>query len=166
MKVNLGTDADQPNPFQWYDYRELFQNLYFVEIVTAETIRPITMFSLHVQGWRRRCRYRLMLSTLPSPPPVSTHADWTKYVQLSCWPRCSQHRIWSGTHTNLDKDCLVRMHFFWVGWDWVHLGCRPLFGQLYQPRMIDDERGAAYGMRIGKGNRSIRRKPVPVPLLF
>jgi hypothetical protein len=34
---------------------------------------------------------------------------------------------------------------------------------LYQPRMID-ECGAVGGMRIGRGNRSTRRNPVPVPL--
>jgi hypothetical protein len=33
---------------------------------------------------------------------------------------------------------------------------------LYQPRMIDDY-GAVGGMRIGRGNRSTRRKPAPVP---
>jgi hypothetical protein len=26
-----------------------------------------------------------------------------------------------------------------VGWDWVHLVRRPLFGLLYQPRMMDDD---------------------------
>jgi hypothetical protein len=36
---------------------------------------------------------------------------------------------------------------------------------LYQPRMIDDDDyGAVGGMRIGRGNRSTRRKPAPVPL--
>jgi hypothetical protein len=35
---------------------------------------------------------------------------------------------------------------------------------LYQPRMIDDERGAVGGMRIGGANRRTQRKPVPVPL--
>jgi hypothetical protein len=34
----------------------------------------------------------------------------------------------------------------------------------YQPRMIDNECGAVDGMRIGKGNKSTRRKPAPVPL--
>jgi hypothetical protein len=34
---------------------------------------------------------------------------------------------------------------------------------LYQPRMIGDD-GAIGGMRIGRGNRSTRRKPAPVPL--
>jgi hypothetical protein len=51
-----------------------------------------------------------------------------------------------------------------VGWDWIHLVRRPLTGLLYQPRMIDDERGAVGGLRIGRGNRSARRKPTPVPL--
>jgi hypothetical protein len=37
-------------------------------------------------------------------------------------------------------------------------------GLLYQPRMIDDECGAVGGMRIGRGNRSTRRKPAPLPL--
>jgi hypothetical protein len=31
-------------------------------------------------------------------------------------------------------------------------------------RMIDDDYGALGGMRIGRGNRSTRRKPAPVPL--
>jgi hypothetical protein len=52
-----------------------------------------------------------------------------------------------------------------VGWDWVHLVRRPLFGLLYQPRMIDDDEcGAVGGKRLGRGNRSTRRKPAPVPL--
>jgi hypothetical protein len=41
---------------------------------------------------------------------------------------------------------------------------RPLIGLLYQPRLIDDECGAFGGMRIGRGNRSTRKKPAPVPL--
>jgi hypothetical protein len=42
---------------------------------------------------------------------------------------------------------------------------RPLTGLLYQPRMIGDgDRGEIGGMKIGRGNRSIRRKPAPAPL--
>jgi hypothetical protein len=37
-------------------------------------------------------------------------------------------------------------------------------GLLYQPRMIDDDYGVVGGMRIGRGNRSTRRKPAPVSL--
>jgi hypothetical protein len=36
---------------------------------------------------------------------------------------------------------------------------------LYQPQMIDDgDYGATGGMKIGRGNRSTRRKPAPAPL--
>jgi hypothetical protein len=47
------------------------------------------------------------------------------------------------------------------------LGTSATAGLLYQPRMIDDDDddyGAVGGIRIGRGNRSTRRKPVPVPL--
>jgi hypothetical protein len=54
--------------------------------------------------------------------------------------------------------------FLGVGWDCVHLVRRPLFDLLYQPRMIDDACGAVGGMRIGRGNGCIRRKPAPVQL--
>jgi hypothetical protein len=37
-------------------------------------------------------------------------------------------------------------------------------GLLYHPRLIDDDYGAVGGMRIGRINRSTRRKPAPVPL--
>jgi hypothetical protein len=59
----------------------------------------------------------------------------------------------------LDKQ--NQLFFRGAGWEWVHLLRRPLFGLLYQPVMIDvDEYGAVNGMRIGKGNQSIWRKPV------
>jgi hypothetical protein len=44
------------------------------------------------------------------------------------------------------------------------LGASATVGLLYQPRMIDDECGIVRGMTIGRGNRSTRRKPAPVPL--
>jgi hypothetical protein len=60
----------------------------------------------------------------------------------------------------------MRSRFYnFLGWfETVHLVRRPLTGLLYQPRMIDDVCGAVCGMRIDRGNRSIRRKPAPVPL--
>jgi hypothetical protein len=51
---------------------------------------------------------------------------------------------------------------------WVRLS--PLrtaatIGLFCQPQMIDDgDCGAIGGMKIGRGNRSTRRKPAPVPL--
>jgi hypothetical protein len=57
---------------------------------------------------------------------------------------------------------------FLVSWGGVRLsplGTSTTVGLLYQPRMIDgDDYGAVGGMRIGRGNRSTRRKPAPVPL--
>jgi hypothetical protein len=45
------------------------------------------------------------------------------------------------------------------------LGTSATLGLLYQPRMIDGgDFGAVSGIRIGRGNRSTRRKPAPVPL--
>jgi hypothetical protein len=45
------------------------------------------------------------------------------------------------------------------------LGTVATSGLLYQPRMIDDcDCGAIGGIKIGKGNRSTRRKPAPAPL--
>jgi hypothetical protein len=45
---------------------------------------------------------------------------------------------------------------------WWYLVRRPLIGLFYQLRMIYNECGAVGGMRIGRGNRSTRRKPSPV----
>jgi hypothetical protein len=44
------------------------------------------------------------------------------------------------------------------------LGTSATLGLLYQPRMIDDDYGAVGGMRIGRRNRSTRRKTAPMPL--
>jgi hypothetical protein len=57
--------------------------------------------------------------------------------------------------------CLIDVFFFLIFFGGVRLSPlvrRPLFGLLYQPRMIDDECGAVDGMRIGRGNKSTRRK--------
>jgi hypothetical protein len=52
-----------------------------------------------------------------------------------------------------------------LGWgDRVRLVCRPLFGLLYQPRIMDDDECGAVGGMIGRGNRSTRRKFAPVTL--
>jgi hypothetical protein len=64
----------------------------------------------------------------------------------------------------LQNTCPETFIFFpWGGWDRVHLVRRPLIGLLYQLRMID-EYGAFGGIRTGRGNLSIWRKPAPVSL--
>jgi hypothetical protein len=57
------------------------------------------------------------------------------------------------------------VHFF-ILWDGTKsLGTAATFGLLYKPQMIDEgDCGAIGGMRIGRGNRSTRRKPAPAPL--
>jgi hypothetical protein len=45
------------------------------------------------------------------------------------------------------------------------IGTAATIGLLYQPQMIDDgDCGAIGGMKIGRENRSTRRKPVPTSL--
>jgi hypothetical protein len=45
------------------------------------------------------------------------------------------------------------------------LGTAAASGLLYKPQMIDEgDCGAIGGMKIGRGNRSTRRKPTPAPL--
>jgi hypothetical protein len=45
------------------------------------------------------------------------------------------------------------------------LGTAATTGLLYQPRMIGEgDCGEIGGMKVGRGNRSTRRKPAPAPL--
>jgi hypothetical protein len=45
------------------------------------------------------------------------------------------------------------------------LGTAATTGLLYQPHMISNgDCGAVGGMKIGRGNLTMRRKPAPVPL--
>jgi hypothetical protein len=49
-------------------------------------------------------------------------------------------------------------------WVWVRLVLRTLFG-LLEPHLTDDDECGAIGwMRTGRGRRSTRRRPAPVPL--
>jgi hypothetical protein len=55
--------------------------------------------------------------------------------------------------------------FFFLNLCGGTLGTAATTGLLYQPRMIgDDDCGEIGGMKIGRGNRSTRRKPAPAPL--
>jgi hypothetical protein len=45
------------------------------------------------------------------------------------------------------------------------LGTAAIYGLLYKPQMLDeDDCGAIGGMKIGRGDRSTRRKPAPAPV--
>jgi hypothetical protein len=61
---------------------------------------------------------------------------------------------------------ILRFFYFSHGVRLSPLGTAATIGLLYQHQMIDDDDdcGAIGGMKIGRGNRSTRRKPTPVPL--
>jgi hypothetical protein len=49
-----------------------------------------------------------------------------------------------------------------LGWNWVHLVRRPLFGLLYRPRMMDDDGcRALYGMRMIRETEVLGENPCP-----
>jgi hypothetical protein len=55
-------------------------------------------------------------------------------------------------------------YYYWWGAA-KSLGTAVTSGLLYKPQMIDEgDYGAIDGMKIGRGNRSTRRKPAPTPL--
>jgi hypothetical protein len=61
---------------------------------------------------------------------------------------------------------LLLVFFFSYWGETDSLGTAATTGLLYQPRMIGDGDCAEIGrMKIGRGNRSTRRKPAPSPLL-
>jgi hypothetical protein len=62
-----------------------------------------------------------------------------------------------------EQYCINSGLFLWGGTK--SLGTAATSGLLYKPQMIDEgDCGTIGGMKIGRGNRSTRRKPAPVPL--
>jgi hypothetical protein len=58
---------------------------------------------------------------------------------------------------------IIMIYYWWGGTK--SLGTEAISGLLYKPQMIDeDDCGAIGGMKIGRGNRSTRRKSAPAPL--
>jgi hypothetical protein len=59
---------------------------------------------------------------------------------------------------------IIFFYYYWWGGT-KSLGTTATSGLLYKPQMIDeDDCRAVGGMKIGRGNRSTRRKPAPAPL--
>jgi hypothetical protein len=58
------------------------------------------------------------------------------------------------------------LQLFFILWGGTkYLGTVATSGLLYKPQIIDEgDCGASGGMKIGRGNRSTRRKPAPAPL--
>jgi hypothetical protein len=106
----------------------------------------IIIATLHI--WRPRALFPIWEPAVVTTDGVKN----TLWIQHSNQPSAS------------DK---LTCFFFFVSLCGVRLsplGTSATVGLLYQPRMIDDDYGAVGGIRIGRGNRSTRRKPAPVPL--
>jgi hypothetical protein len=89
----------------------------------------------------------------PHATEVQETTDTTNGVQLHVTSRTRTYRL--------------RILFFFIlsGVRLSPLGTAAATGLMYQPQMLDDgDCGAIGGMKIGRGNRSTRRKPAPVPL--
>jgi hypothetical protein len=87
--------------------------------------------------------------------PTATHIGFL-FLQLEPFelePCCHQNRIYILTVRTIS----------WGGVEPSPLLLRPLNGLLYQPRMMDGDECGAVGRMIGRGNRSTRRKPAPMP---
>jgi hypothetical protein len=89
---------------------------------------------------------------------------------------CSTYHIWSLLDLfvfSIGATCVGIFHvwfltfqssFFFFNLCGGTLGTAATTGLLYQPQMIGDgDCGELGGMKIGRGNRSIRRKPAPAP---
>jgi hypothetical protein len=65
---------------------------------------------------------------------------------------------------NVQITCFYFIIFYYWWGGTKSLGTAATSGLLYKPQNIDeDDYGAIRGMKIGRGNRSTRRKPAPAP---
>jgi hypothetical protein len=66
---------------------------------------------------------------------------------------------------NLSLICTAIYYYYYLWGGTKSLGTAATSGLLYKPQMInEDDCGAIGGMKIGRENRSTRRKPAPAPL--
>jgi hypothetical protein len=86
------------------------------------------------------------------------------------------HRLSEGDRRSAEAHFLLRflfpsvragnsVLFILLGWnETVYEVRESLFGLLYQPRMLDNDKHGGIGGMVGKEGRSTRRKPAPLPL--
>jgi hypothetical protein len=85
--------------------------------------------------------------------PIRLPSKWPTDLR----PRC--------TSSGLPISPIIINYYYWWGGTKT-LGTAATSGLLYKPQMIDeDDCGAVGGMKIGRGNRSTRRKPAQAPLI-
>jgi hypothetical protein len=97
--------------------------------------------------------------------PFETKQITSQFCPVTLTGVCQVFLIRVGLHQLESLPYYVLLLFLWEGWNWIHLARRPQFCLLYQSRMIDDyEYGTVGGIKIGRGTRSTRWKPAPMPL--
>jgi hypothetical protein len=115
--------------------------------------------------WRGIKSFEYIIFISPQLSSNKRNRAYTRVKYKGQWTGCIHLILRVAVWANVEWLLFFFFFFFLgVGWDWVHLARRPLIGLLYEHQMIDYECGALGGMRIGRGNRSTRRKPAPVPL--
>jgi hypothetical protein len=96
---------------------------------------------------------------LPLPIPTPPTARYSSSIQIS-----SLNKLYK-TEVQLWESRLLMWVFFISRVGLSPLGTAAISGLLYKPQMIaEGDCGAIGGMKIGRGNRSTRRKPTPAPL--
>jgi hypothetical protein len=110
-----------------------------------------------IEGSNHKCKKYFIMSSMPVVR-FSTHSDFLPLHNNTTDKGPSKPLIQSGFSSG------VKIFFFNSGlWGYWHCGHSwpivPASGD------SKDDCGEADGMKIGRGNRSSRRKPAPVPLL-
>jgi hypothetical protein len=98
-----------------------------------------------------------------SPASPIIYKMWELDVSLTLWASIACYR---NRFTLPFTRCLIKQlaPFFFLNFCCGTLGTAATTGLLYQPRKIGEgDCGEIGGIKIGKGNRSTRRKPAPGP---
>jgi hypothetical protein len=105
-------------------------------------------------------------------PTVSTgvtHSDVKtgQFQMHQTIPPLSDRQIFGHSFRTTKERCNFFIFFYYWWGGTKSLGTAATSGLLYKPQMTDeDDCRATGGMKIGRGNRSTRRKPTPAPLVY
>jgi hypothetical protein len=137
---NLGSVIDQPNR----DLRAILQSPKCPKLRDTQPLSHPLQFSIHSDS--NIGRYMLWVTH-----GMSKQIGDEQFVQYA-------RLLWL-------MDFIISVFFIILrGWNWGHLVLRQLLVYCTSPQMIDDGNcGAISWMKIGRENRSPRRKPAPVP---
>jgi hypothetical protein len=109
------------------------------------------------KDWQAKPKYSEKTCPSATFPPQIPHEQTRARTRaargsqrLTAWAMARPRRKW-----------LLLFFYYW----WGGIGTAATSGLLYKPQMIyEGDCGAIGGIKIGRGNRSTRRKPAPAPL--